>query len=53
MKVLDYGRGPALAYDISPAGANTEIVLAEDGERCRSIQDWLDCSPSSGTGLHT
>ena len=31
MRVLDYGCGPALAYDISPAGTNadSEIVLAE------------------------
>ena len=29
IKVLDYGCGPALAYDISPAGINAEIVLAE------------------------
>ena len=48
LKVLDYGCGPALAYDISPAGANTEIVLAEYGEKCRSaLQDWLDHSPSA------
>ena len=48
MKVLDYGCGPALAYDISPAGANAEIVLAEYGEKCRSaLQDWLDRSPSA------
>jgi hypothetical protein len=48
MKVLDYGCGPVLAYDISPAGVNTEIVLAEYTERCRSaLQDWLDRSPSA------
>ena len=48
IKVLDYGCGPALAYDISPAGINAEIVLAEYGETCRSaLQDWLDRSPSA------
>ena len=48
MKVLDYGCGPALAYDISAAGANAEIVLAEYGERCRNaLQDWLNRSPSA------
>ena len=48
MTVLDYGCGPALAYDISPAGANAEIVLAEYSEKCRNaLQDWLDRSPSA------
>ena len=46
MKLLDYGCGPVLAYAISAAGANTEIVLAEYGEKCRNaLQDWLSHSP--------
>ena len=48
IKVLDYGCGPALAYDISPAGINAKIVLAEYSETCHSVlQDWLDRSPSA------
>ena len=48
LKVLDYGCGPVLAYDISAAGANAETVLAEYGEKCRNaLQDWLNHSPSA------
>ena len=48
LKVLDYGCGPVVAYDISPAGANAEIVLADYGEKYRSaLQDWVDRSPSA------
>ena len=48
LKVLDYGCGPVIAYDISAAAESTEIVLAEYGEQCRSaLQDWLDRSPSA------
>ena len=48
LKVLDYGCGPAVAYDISAAAESTEIVLAEYGERCLSaLQDWLDRNPSA------
>ena len=48
LKVLDYGCGPVLAYDISAAGANAEIVLAEYDEKYRNaLQDWLDHSPSA------
>ena len=44
--MLDYGCGPALAYNISAAGVNAEIVLAEYGEKCRNtLQDWLNHSP--------
>ena len=46
LKVLDYGYGPVLAYIISAAGANAEVVLAEYGEKCRNaLQDWLSHSP--------
>ena len=42
LKVLNYGCGPILAYDISPAGVKAEIVLAENGEKSRNaLQDWL------------
>ena len=48
LKVLDYGYGPVLAHDISPAGVKAEIVLAEYGEKCRNaLQDWIDGSPSA------
>ena len=48
MKVLDCGCGPVLAYSICAAGVNTEIVLAEYGEKSRNaLQDWLDGSPSA------
>ena len=49
LKVLDYGCGPAVAYDISAAAAeSSEIVLAEYGETCRNaLQDWLDRGPSA------
>ena len=48
LKVLDYGCGPALAYTISAAGVNAEIVLAEYGQKCRNaLQDWLNHSPSA------
>ena len=51
LKVLDYGCGPVLAYDVSAAGANVEIVLAEYDETYRNaLQDWLALQP--GTGLH-
>ena len=48
IRVLDYGCGPVLAYNICAAGVNAEIVLAEYGEKCRNaLQDWLDCNPSA------
>ena len=49
LKVLDYGCGPVLAYDISPAaGVKAEVVLAEYDEKCRNaLQDWLDGNPSA------
>ena len=48
LKVLDYGCGPVVAYDISAAAESAEIVLAEYGEQCCSaLQDWLDHSPSA------
>ena len=48
LKVLDYGCGPVLAYDISAAGGNAEVVLAEYDESYRNaLQDWLDHSPSA------
>ena len=34
--VLDYGCGPVVAYDISVVGMKVEIVLAENGAKCRS-----------------
>ena len=48
LKVLDYGCGPVLAYDISAAGANAEIVLAEYDEKyLNTLQDWFNHSPSA------
>lgn len=49
LKVLDYGCGPVLAYDISAAGIpGVEIVLAEIVDDCReAIQNWLDRAPSA------
>ena len=45
LKVLDYGCGATLAYDISAAGTNAEIVLAEYGEKClNALQEWLSHS---------
>ena len=48
LKVLDYGCGPVVAYNISAAGLNAEIVLAEYGAKCRSaLNEWLSHSPTS------
>ena len=48
LKVLDYGCGPVIAFDISAAKGEAEIVLAEYGEKCRqALQDWLNRHPSA------
>ena len=48
LKVLDYGCGPVVAFDISAAKEEAEIVLAEYGENCRqALQDWLNCHSSA------
>ena len=48
LKVLDYGCGPVIAYDISAAAESATIVLAEYGETCRNaLQDWLNRSSSA------
>ena len=48
VKVLDYGCGPVVAYDISAAGINAEIVLAEYGAKCRSaLNEWIQHSPTA------
>ena len=48
LRVLDYGCGPVVAYDISAAGLNAEIVLAEYGTKCRSaLNEWLNRSPTA------
>ena len=48
LRVLDYGCGPVVAYDISAAGLNVEIVLAEYGAKCRSaLNEWLSHSPTA------
>ena len=48
LNVLDYGCGPVVAYDISAAGLNVEIVLAEYGAKCRSaLNNWLNHSPTA------
>ena len=48
LKVLDYGCGPVLAYDISAARVGGEVVLAEYADKCRdAIQQWLNREPSA------
>lgn len=48
LKVLDYGCGPVVAFDISAAKEEAEIVLAEYGEKCcQALQDWSNCHSSA------
>ena len=48
LRVLDYGCGPVVAYDISAAGLNAEIVLAEYRVEYRSaLNEWLNESPTA------
>ena len=43
LRVLDYGAGPAIMYDISAAAVATEIVLAEYVPQNRAaLQQWID-----------
>lgn len=47
-RVLDYGCGPVIAYDISAARVASEIVLAEYTKKSRElIKKWLDHDPSA------
>lgn len=48
LSVLDYGCGPVVAYGISAAGLNAEIVLADYCEEYRStVNKWLNNSPTA------
>ena len=48
LKVLDYGCGPVIAYNISAARVASEIVLAEYTKRSREIlKKWLDHDTSA------
>ena len=48
LRVLDYGCGPVVAYDISAAGLNAEIVLAEYRAEYRSaLNEWLNESATA------
>ena len=47
-KVLDYGCGPVIAYDMSAARVASEIVLAEYTKKsCELIKKWLNHDPSA------
>ena len=48
LKVLDYGCGPVIAYNISAARVASEIVLAEYTRKSRElIKKWLDQDPKA------
>ena len=48
LKVLNYGAGPVVAYEISAPLQASEIVLAEYTERNRNqLQLWLDKNPEA------
>ena len=48
LKVLDYGCGPVIAYNISAARVASEIVLAEYTEKSRElIKKWQDHDTSA------
>lgn len=48
MRVLDYGCGPSMVYEIGIAPIASEIVLAEFNDSHRAfLQKWLDRDPST------